>query len=113
MHYLLKQFGGAGPAVTCERRSGQPQVLLIDDTPFFREAVGRYLKDAGIAVTSAVDGQDGLQKLAEGGFDMIISDLEMPLMDGSLRRVRQQATGPLLALSLAKADYETQPELAF
>ncbi len=86
--------------------------MLVDDTPFFREAVGRYLTDAGIAVTSAVHGKDALEKLSEGPFDLIVSDIEMPIMDGwtfaQLARDRGYR-GPLLALSsLSKPENEAK-----
>ena len=111
MHYLLEQLLGAGPvAVTPGGGIRQSSVLLIDDTPFFREAVGRYLTGAGFAVSSAVDGQDGLNKVAQGWFDLIVCDIEMPVLDGweFARQVRQRGfRGPLLALSsLSKSQHE-------
>ena len=111
MHYLLEQLLGAGAAAASQRAgTRQSRILMIDDTPFFREAVGRYLTGAGLGVTAAVDGQDGLNKLAEGTFDLIVCDLEMPVLDGweFARQVRQRGfIGPLLALSsLNKAQNE-------
>lgn len=111
MHYLLEQLLGAGPVAASHGvATRQSRVLLIDDTPFFREAVGRYLTGAGLAVTTAVDGQDGLSKVAQGPFDLIVCDLEMPVLDGwdFARQVRQRGfCGPLLALSsLSKSQHE-------
>jgi CheY-like chemotaxis protein len=86
--------------------------LLVDDAPFFREVVGRYLSGAGMAVTSAVHGKDALEKLSEGPFDLIVSDIEMPVMDGwtFARHVRDRGyRGPLLALSsLRKPENEAK-----
>lgn len=112
MHYLCEQVLGPRPSADAGEHGNLPQVLLIDDTSFFREAVGRYLSGIGIAVTSAVDGEDGLRKMAEGRFDLVVSDIEMPVMDGwqFARAARERGyRGPLLALSsLARADHEAR-----
>jgi two-component system chemotaxis sensor kinase CheA len=112
-HYLVeKLLGTALPAVAPVSASRQPRILLADDTPFFREVVGRYLTGAGIAVTSAVHGKDALDKLSEGPFDLIVSDIEMPVMDGwtFAQHVRDRGyRGPLLALSsLSKPENEAK-----
>lgn len=60
----------------------KPHVLLVDDTPFFREVVKRYFERIGLSVTTAVDGIDGLQKLDSETFDLVVSDIEMPNMNG-------------------------------
>ena len=87
-------------------------VLLIDDTPFFREVVKRYLEADGIEITTAVDGLDGLQKLAEGNFDLIVCDIEMPNLDGwgFAREARERGCQlPLLALtSLSRSEHEAR-----
>jgi two-component system, chemotaxis family, sensor kinase CheA len=59
-----------------------PHVLLVDDTPFFREVVKRYFERIGLTVTTAVDGIDGLHKLDLEPFDLVVSDIEMPNMNG-------------------------------
>jgi len=112
-HYLVeKLLGAAPPAVIPANASRQSRVLLVDDAPFFREAVGRYLADARIAVTSAVHGKDALEKLSEGPYDLIVSDLEMPVMDGwtFAQHARDRGyRGPLLALSsLRKPENEAK-----
>jgi two-component system chemotaxis sensor kinase CheA len=88
------------------------QVLLIDDTPFFREVVKRYLEADGIEITTAVDGVDGLRKLAEGNFDLFVCDIEMPNLDGwgFAREARERGcTLPLLALtSLSRSEHEAR-----
>ncbi len=91
---------------------GAGRVLLVDDTPFFREVVKRYFEREGIMVATAVDGYDGLRKLAEAQFDLVVSDIEMPNMDGwefcSQARKQGYAT-PFLALtSLSKLAHATK-----
>lgn len=63
--------------------SGRRHVLLVDDSPFFRNMLVPLLKIAGYDVTSTDNAGDAL-KLAESGalFDLIVSDIEMPEMDG-------------------------------
>ena len=80
------------------------RVLLVDDSPFSRLLVASYLHGTGISITTAEDGEGGLQVLAEGTFDCVISDIEMPVMDGYgfARAVREQPRYmnlPLLAIS--------------
>jgi two-component system chemotaxis sensor kinase CheA len=111
-HLVEKLLGAALPAVVPASASRRSRVLLVDDTPFFREAVGRYLTDAGYAITSAIHGKDALEKLSEGPFDLIISDIEMPVMDGwtFAQHARDRGyRGPLLALSsLRKPENEAK-----
>jgi two-component system chemotaxis sensor kinase CheA len=114
VQYLRQQVFGrpAGDEQSPPGISAERHILLVDDTPFFREVVKRYLEGVGITVTTAVDGQDGLEKLAAGQFDVIVSDIEMPNLDGwsFARAVRERGYHmPLLALtSLSKAEYESR-----
>jgi two-component system chemotaxis sensor kinase CheA len=88
------------------------RVLLVDDTTFVRETVRRYLQAEGMEVTTAVDGQDGLVKLAEANFDLVVCDLEMPNLDGWAFAQSARERGcriPLLALtSLSKTEHEAR-----
>ena len=57
-------------------------ILTVDDSASIRLTTRVALTNAGYSVTEAVDGQDGLAKLNSGQFDMIVTDLNMPNMDG-------------------------------
>ena len=59
-----------------------PRILLVDDTNRLREAVARQLRDRGCDVETAPNGLEGLDRLAHGPFDAVVSDISMPLMDG-------------------------------
>ena len=89
------------------------RLLLVEDTAFFREIVKRYLTAEGHEVSTAVHGEDGLSKLGAGSeFDLIVSDIEMPVMDGwdfaREARLRGIST-PMLALtSLSGTHYEAK-----
>ena len=87
------------------------RLLLVDDTPFFLEVVKRYLTAEGHEVETAVNGEEGLARLAAGRpFDLIVSDIEMPVMDGweFARETRRRGIKtPMLALtSLSGVAYE-------
>ena len=111
-HYIVEKLLGAAPPAVAPAAAWQSRILLVDDTPFFREAVGRYLGAAGLQVTSAVHGKDAIDKLAQGPFDLIVSDIEMPVMDGwtFAQHARDRGyKGPLLALSsLSKPENEAR-----
>lgn len=65
--------------------------LVVEDSPMMRQLlVFALARIEGLSVTEAEDGVDGLRKLAEDDFDLIITDINMPVMDGLklLMRVR-------------------------
>ena len=57
-------------------------VLTIDDSRTMREMLSLALIQAGYRVLQAVDGVDGLEVLAAEGADVVITDINMPVMDG-------------------------------
>ena len=57
-------------------------VLAIDDSRTIREMLNAALSGAGFSVHLAVDGQDGLDKLDETSPDVVITDINMPKLDG-------------------------------
>lgn len=68
-------------------------ILTVDDSPSLRMAIRIALSGAGYAVTEAGDGVEGLQKANETEFDMIVTDLNMPNMDG-LTMIRELRKSP-------------------
>lgn len=57
-------------------------ILVVDDEPVIRTVLGRSLQREGIRVTTAENGVEALEKIRDGCFDIVISDILMPLMDG-------------------------------
>ena len=57
-------------------------VLVVDDSTSFRQVVGIALKGAGYDVLEACDGKDALSKLDGRKINLIVSDVNMPNMDG-------------------------------
>ena len=58
------------------------KVLVVDDSNSIRDMVSFTLKSAGYETVEAKDGLDGLTKAKTGTFDLVISDVNMPNMDG-------------------------------
>ena len=57
-------------------------ILIVDDSASMRQLVTFALKDAGYDVIAAVDGKDALSKLNGAKVEMVVTDLNMPNMDG-------------------------------
>jgi len=71
------------PAATAPRAAPRRlRVLLVDDSLVTREMERRLLEDAGFLVVTAGDALEGLAHLGEAGFDCLVTDIEMPGMDG-------------------------------
>jgi len=66
-------------------------ILIVDDSASMRRVVGIALKGAGYEVLEGCDGKDALSKLTGQKVHMIISDVNMPVMDGItfLKTVKQ------------------------
>lgn len=84
----------------------QPRALIVDDEIDLREAICDELRDENWLVESAGDGQLALAKLKEEQFDVIISDIRMPKVDGLnlLRSVRKTDANIVFVLMSAYAD---------
>lgn len=68
--------------------------LVVEDSPMMRQLlVFALTRIKGLVVVEAADGVDALRKLASGRFDIIVTDVNMPIMDG-LKLVRRIRTDP-------------------
>ena len=84
-------------------------ILTVDDSASIRNMVTFTLKGSGYEVTEAVDGQDGLDKAKAKAFDLILTDQNMPRMDGitliqNLRAMAQFLSTPILMLTTESGD---------
>jgi two-component system chemotaxis response regulator CheY len=80
------------------------RIMTIDDSKTMRDMLMLTLADAGYDVLQAVDGQDGLDKLAGERVDVVITDINMPKMDGYevIRQLRKNPafrSTPILVLT--------------
>ena len=77
---IERTAAAAGQARAVRR---QPlRVLLVDDSPVTREMVRRLLEDGGFVVTAVGSAAEALTRLGESSFDCLVTDIEMPGMDG-------------------------------
>jgi two-component system, chemotaxis family, chemotaxis protein CheY len=86
------------------------RILTVDDSASVRQMVGFTLRKVGYEVVEAVDGKDGLAKVGSDKFDFIVTDLNMPNMDGiemitAIRKLPGYSFTPILMLTT-----ESQPE---
>lgn len=59
-----------------------PKLLLVEDNEMNRDMLSRRLQRKGYEVVIAVDGQEGIDKAKAGGFDLILMDMSLPIVDG-------------------------------
>jgi len=70
------------------------RILIVDDSATVRKFVAASLAMQGFTVVAACDGMDALEKLPSGTFDLVITDLNMPNMDG-FELIRSLRENPL------------------
>lgn len=91
------------PVETPRQWAGGGRILLVEDEDTVRIVAERALTRQGYQVTSARDGEEGLERVHRGGqFDLVVSDVVMPTMDGPAmaRQIREIAPDlPLLFMS--------------
>jgi two-component system chemotaxis response regulator CheY len=80
------------------------KILAVDDSASMRQMVSFTLKGAGYEVEEAADGQQALSKAKGGNFNLVISDVNMPVMDGitlikELRALADYKFIPILMLT--------------
>jgi PAS domain S-box-containing protein len=93
---------GAARAQRRRWRIPPARVLVVDDGPENRELVSLVLAEQGLWVEEAGDGQAALEKLAAASFDLVLMDMQMPVMDGftATRELRRRgASLPIVALT--------------
>jgi CheY-like chemotaxis protein len=73
------------------------KVLVVEDEPALAAAVSEALTDAGFVVDRAGDGEEGLTRLSQGTYDLIVCDLKMPRIDGMQFYRAMAAATPALA----------------
>lgn len=88
------------------------KILSVDDSASMRELIAYTISQTEFEVVSAVDGCDGLEKARQQQFDLVLSDINMPIMDGiaflkSLRELPEYRFTPVLMLT-TETDQETK-----
>ncbi len=105
---LVDQFKSLKDIDIKKRHAGESEknirILVIDDSINSREIEKTILQSAGFQVQTAVDGIDGLEKLHSEDFQAVVTDLNMPRMDGftlieNLRRDKAYSSLPIIVVS--------------
>lgn len=94
------------------------KILIIEDSPTMRQLIAFALKRLqGVRIVEASDGVDGLKKLSSEKFDLILTDINMPIMDGLklVSLVRNDAnyrTTPIVVITTEGAQEDRERALA-
>lgn len=90
-------------------------ILIVDDMTGVREAMTVLLEVAGYRVTTAENGEEGFQKASNAQFDLIITDILMPELDGNelIMKLRESAKStPIIAMSAGGHGVSSQTALS-
>lgn len=88
------------------------RILIIDDEPEMQDILKQLLQDEGYAVDTALSGEEGVEKLVEISFDLVICDIMMPGMDGikALEKIKQIDPHQMVMMITAYASVESAVE---
>jgi response regulator RpfG family c-di-GMP phosphodiesterase len=93
-----------------------PNILIVDDSAVIRKGLELLLKEKGAIVTAAMDGQQGFEEALSGEFDLIITDVDMPHLDGFglCERIKEtEKTRGLPVIILSSMDTEQDIDKGF
>lgn len=74
--------GESGASAAAQPSTGRASILVVDDSEVTRDVIAEVMRDAGYEVTEAVDGRQALDRIAASRPSLLITDLQMPVMDG-------------------------------
>ncbi|MDX8391717.1 MAG: Hpt domain-containing protein [Mariprofundaceae bacterium] len=108
--YGIKEMGRTAPHQVAHDMVAEDailpaaRVLLVDDSIIARQVEKSLLESMGMTVETAIDGMDAIEKLEHDAYDVVVSDLEMPRLDGfglvrRMRNDRQYRHIPILIVS--------------
>lgn len=100
----------ASPAMTRGRDRRRLRILLVDDSAIAREAEAALLRSLGHEVDEAVDGEDGWARLQNGQYHLLVTDVQMPVLDGIDLTRRVKATPRFVKLPIVIMSSLSAPE---
>lgn len=88
-------------------------IMTVDDSASVRQMVAFTLKEAGYSVIEACDGKDALSKLAGQRVHMVLTDLNMPLLDGIglIRAVRQSPAHKFIPIVMLTTESQAEKKM--
>ena len=87
------------------------KILIVDDSTMVRQMVSFTLREAGFEVEEAENGQAGLDKIGTCVVDLIVTDLNMPVMDGITFIGHARALASTKFIPILMLTTESQPEM--
>ena len=86
------------------------KILVVDDEAQIRRVIRLLLEKKGYTVIEARDGEGAVRAVAEGGVDLVIMDIMMPVMNGidATRKIREHSVIPLLFLTAKSLDSDKE-----
>ncbi|MGE0408415.1 MAG: response regulator [Amphiplicatus sp.] len=111
--YRRADGGAALPIAAARERARAKSILVVDDSITTRTLEKSVLEASGFEVTLSVDGADALRKLRQAPVDLIISDIEMPNLDGfalvkALKQEKDLAKIPIILVTSRSDDADKQ-----
>lgn len=72
------------------------KILVVEDDDFLREVYVETLTDEGYTIDMAIDGEEGMQKIKQGGYDLVLLDIVMPKIDGLnvVKKIKAEGVQP-------------------
>jgi two-component system sensor histidine kinase and response regulator WspE len=102
--------GDRGKRPPSRSEAASRRVLVVDDSPTVRAMARRLLETAGYTVDLATDGMDGWNAVSLGRYDLLVTDIDMPRMDGLELTRRVRASQALKGLPVVIVSYKDKPE---
>ena len=85
------------------------RVLVVDDDPFIRDLHSILLRKTGFDVTTAVNGIEALERLADEPFDLLLTDCKMPGLDGVSVILALRSAGSRMPIVMVSASVAETP----
>lgn len=91
----------------------QKRILVAEDSITIRTLLRNFIENAGFFVKTTVDGQEAFDTLQQEDFDLVVSDIEMPRMNGfeltaKIREDRKHSDLPVILVTALESDYDRQ-----
>jgi two-component system, chemotaxis family, chemotaxis protein CheY len=89
-------------------------IMIVDDSASLRQVVGIALKGAGYDVIEASDGKDAIGKLTGQKVHLIVSDVNMPVMDGitMVKNIKQMPSYKFTPIMMLTTESDTEKKMA-